>query len=37
MLIRGFTKADGARAGGEGVKIAFDSRGVDENMTVRAA
>jgi hypothetical protein len=37
MLIRGFTKADGARAGGEGVKIAFDSRGVDENMAVRTA
>jgi hypothetical protein len=36
MFIRGFTERDGARAGDEGLKIAFDPPGVDENMTVRA-
>jgi hypothetical protein len=37
VFIRGFTKSDGARTGDEGLKIAFDPGGVDENMTVRAA
>jgi hypothetical protein len=34
MFVCSFAYGNGARAGDEGLEITFDSRGVDENMTV---